>query len=221
MPDCFAMMRRDIVANDMDRRDGRRNLRLHRGEEGEKLALAFPAVALSIDVAGPGIKGGAQVQRAIPSRLMLDAVGEPRLGWLRGVEVRPGLQRGLFIEAEDDLIRPKRTGVERDERGHLLIEGRIARMFWRQPQMMAPWFELVMGEKPTDRGRRDSLGDASLDEGTRQCGAIPWGETPSAQLRSFAGQLDEMDSDLGGKRPGDAPVGLGRPGHGGPVGGSV
>jgi hypothetical protein len=33
----------------------------------------------------------------------------------------------------------------------LRIEGSIARMFRRQPHMMPPRFEFVMGENPADR----------------------------------------------------------------------
>jgi len=91
VPDFFAMMRRDIVTDYVDRGDGRRYLCLKGAEEGDTLAVAFPAMALSIDVSSAGIKGGEQVQCSIPSILMLDAVGKPRLRWLREVEAWPWL----------------------------------------------------------------------------------------------------------------------------------
>ena len=57
----FAMMRRDIVADHVDRRHRWGNLCLKRCEEGDKLALAFPAMTLLIDTPGPGIKSRKQI----------------------------------------------------------------------------------------------------------------------------------------------------------------
>src|SRR5262249_57207236 len=115
--------------------------------------------------------------------LMFDPVGEPRLRGFRGMEARPWLQGGFFIEAEDPLIGLEGASVEGDRGGHLGIEGRIAGVFRRQPHRMPPWFELVMSENPADRGRRDGLRDPRLDEGTRQLGAIPLGATPPTAAR--------------------------------------
>jgi hypothetical protein len=57
----FAMMRRDIVADHVDRRHHWGNLCLKRREEGDKLALVFPAMPLPIDTPGPCIKGRKQI----------------------------------------------------------------------------------------------------------------------------------------------------------------
>jgi hypothetical protein len=78
-----------------------------------------------------------------------------------------------------------------------------------------------MGENPADRGRRDAVGDPGLDEGTRQFGAIPLGETPSTEFRALTGQLDQMYGNVGGKSPGGAPGELYLPDLGGPAGGNV
>jgi len=86
---------------------------------------------------------------------------------------------------------------------------------------MPPGFELVMGENPADRGRRDAVGAPRLHEGTRQFGAIPLRETPSTEFRAFTGQLDEMHRHFGGKSPGGAPGELYLPDRVGPVGGTV
>ena len=152
---------------------------------------------------------------------MFDAGWESRLRGFRGVEPRPWLQGGFFIQAEDHFIGLEGASVEGDERRHLRIEGRIAGIFWRQPHMMPPWFELVMGENPADGGWRDALRDPRLDEGTRQFRAIPLGETPATQLGALTSQLDQMDSHFGGKSPGGAPSALYRPARGNPAGGSV
>ena len=151
LADFLAMMRGDIVADHVDRRDRRGNLRIKRGQERDTLALALAAMTLSVDTPGPGIKGREQVQCPIAPVFMLDAVGDARLRGFRGMEPGPRLQRGFFIEAEDHLIRPQGAGVERDDGRHLRIEGGIARMFRRQPHMMTPRFEFVMGENPADR----------------------------------------------------------------------
>src|SRR5215468_8534058 len=153
------------------------------------------------DLSSPSIKGGKQVQCPIAPILMFDPIGEPRLRWFRGMEPRPWLQGGFFIEAEDHLIGLEGAGVESDKGGHLCIEGRIAGIFRRQPHLMPPWFALVMSENPADRGRRDGLRDPRLDEGTRQCGAIPLGETPPTEVEALTGQLDQMDGNVGGKSP--------------------
>lgn len=87
--------------------------------------------------------------------------------------------------------------------------------------MMPPWFEFVMGENPADRGRRDALRDARLEEGTCQFGAIPLGETPPAEFGALTGHLDQLHGNIGGKSPGGAPGELYLPDLGGPVGDSV
>ena len=142
----LAMMRRDMIADHRDRLDGRRHLSLKRGEKREKLTLTLATMALPVDTPCSCVKGRKEVQGSIAPILMLDAVGDARLRGFRGMEAWPRLERGLFSKAEDHLIRPQRAGVERDEGGHLLIEGGIAGMFRRQPHMMPPWFELMMGE---------------------------------------------------------------------------
>ena len=131
LADFLAMMCGDIVADDVDRCDRRGNFCIQRGQKRDTLALALAAMTLSVDPASPSIKGREQVQRPIAPIFMLNAVGDARLRRFRGLAPGPRLQRGLFIEAEDYLIRAQRTGVERDEGGHLGIESGIARMFRR------------------------------------------------------------------------------------------
>jgi len=53
--------------------------------------------------------------------------------------------------------------------------------------MMPPWFQLVMRQNTTDCGREKHLCDPGLDEGTREFGAIPLGETPAAQFGPLTG----------------------------------
>jgi hypothetical protein len=221
LPDFFAVMRRDIVADHVNCRNRRGNLRLQRREEGDKLALAFPTMTLPVDTPSACIKGRKEVQRSIAPILMFDPVRQPRLRGFGGMEPRPRLQRGFFIKAEDDFLRLERAGIERDEGGHLGIEGCIAGMFRRQPHMMPPRFEFMMGENAAYRRGGNGLCDSRLDESTREFGAIPLRETPAAQLRPLTGQLDQMDSDLGGKSPGGAPGELYLRGLVDPVGGSV
>lgn|SRR5262245_54807657 len=151
LADFFAMMRRDIVTDHVNRLDPGGNLRIKRGKERDKLALAFAAMTLPIDMPSPGIKGGKQVQGPIAPIFMFNAVGESRLCGFRGMEPRPWLQGGFFIEAEDHFLRLEGAGVEGDQGSHLRIEGRIAGIFRRQPHMMPPWFELMMGENTADR----------------------------------------------------------------------
>jgi hypothetical protein len=78
-----------------------------------------------------------------------------------------------------------------------------------------------MGENPAHCGWRDALRDPSLDEGTRQFGTIPLGETPPTEVRAFTGQLDQMHSYFGGESPGGAPGELYLPALGGLAGGNV
>lgn len=152
---------------------------------------------------------------------MFNAVGEARLRRFRRMEPWPRLQRGFFIEAEHHFLRLEGAGVKRDEGGHLRIEGRIARVFRRQPHMMSPRFELMMGEDTAYRGGGNGLRDPGLDEGAREFGAIPLRETPTTQVGPLTGQLDQMDRHFGGKSPGGAPGELYLPDLEGPVGGSV
>ena len=57
LADFLAMMRGDVVADHVDRRNRRGNLRIKRGQKRDTFPLAFAAMTLSIDPACPGIKG--------------------------------------------------------------------------------------------------------------------------------------------------------------------
>jgi hypothetical protein len=90
LADCLAMMRCDVVADHVDRRDRRGNLRLKGGQECDTLTLAFAAMTLPIDPACAGSKG--REQSPLAPKGMFDAVWESRLRWLRGMEPRLWLQ---------------------------------------------------------------------------------------------------------------------------------
>lgn len=86
---------------------------------------------------------------------------------------------------------------------------------------MPPGFELVMVENTAHRRGGDGLRDARLDEHTGKFGAIPLGEAAPTEVGAFTGQLDEMESHIGGERPVGVPVALYPPVLGGHAGGSV
>ena len=107
-------------------------------------------MTLSIDPACPGINGREEMQGPIAPLLMFNALWASRLRGFRGVESWPGRQGGLFIQAAKHFIGLKGARVEGAESRHLRIASCIAGILQRQPQMMPPGFELVMGENPAD-----------------------------------------------------------------------
>ena len=86
--------------------------RIKRGQERDTLALAFAAMTLPVDLACPGIKGREQVQSPIAPIRMRDAVGDARLGGLRGME--PGARLHEVFSSRLRTISSGRRGrVER------------------------------------------------------------------------------------------------------------
>jgi hypothetical protein len=75
----LASMRPCIIADDMDGLDGRGNLRVQVFQEGNELTLPFARMALAVDLPGPGVERGEQIQRPGPSIFVLHTIWDSGL----------------------------------------------------------------------------------------------------------------------------------------------
>lgn len=149
--DLLAMVGRDVVTDEVNRFDPRGDLRIEMLEEGDELLLTLAPVALPVNVAGSGVEGRQQIQGAVSTVFVLDQVGHPWLCWFRGMKARTGLEGGLLVSAEDNLVRLQLSRVEPDQFSYAGIEFGIPRVFGGQPHVVPPGLELVMGEYATNR----------------------------------------------------------------------
>ena len=67
--------------------------------------------------------------------------------------------------------------------------------------MMAPGFQLVVGQNPLDCLRRNRLHHPVTDQLPGQFGAIPLGQRPPEYIGAFAGQFDDVQRRHRGKKP--------------------
>jgi hypothetical protein len=198
--DIFAMMRTDMVTDQMNRPDVRGNLLVQVFQEGEAFLLPFAFITLSIDPSGTGIEGRKEVERASACLLVLIPVGKVlRRRWSGQGPSRARLQGGLLVQREHQLILTQRASIEVDECSDGRIEGRVPRWLRIEPALMAPGLELVGEQKTPDGGGGDDVNNPLRDELPRQFGTIPWREATAAPIGAFAGQADRVDGDRRGK----------------------
>src|SRR6266403_5147551 len=84
------------------------------------------------------------VQGPLASVLVFDPHGLARLCGQRGSFARPGLQTGFLVHAQHRFPDPHRTRIEGNNCVYLGGKSRIPWDLGRQPQMMPPWFELMV-----------------------------------------------------------------------------
>lgn len=151
--DLLAMVRRDVVADEVNRLDRLGDLRFEMLEKGDKFLLSLAPVTLPVNASSPRVEPGEQVQGALSTVLVFDPVGDTWLRWLRVVKAQTGLEGGLFVGADDDLVRSQRSRVEPDHLTHPRVEFSIPGVFGGQPHVVAPGLQLVVGEYATNRRR--------------------------------------------------------------------
>jgi hypothetical protein len=114
--DFLPVMRTHMVTHTMNRTDALVNLHIHCVEKGHAFPLPLPVITVSVDLAGTGVKGGTEGERARPPVLRRHMVGQVvGLSWEGRGRSGPRLQRGLLGQGEDSRIRPEGTGVESDQ----------------------------------------------------------------------------------------------------------
>ena len=149
----FAVMGRDVVEDEMNRRDLGRNFGIEMFEKRDVLLLTFAIERFSVDPAAAGIESGEQLERAAPLVLVLDTIGEiPHECGFGCMGARSRLKRGLFVDREHGLAVAKRARVEGDDLFDALVELGVAGRLGAQPHVGAPGFQLVRGKNALDRG---------------------------------------------------------------------
>jgi hypothetical protein len=96
---------------------------------------------------------------------------------------------------------PPRARIQGDKLLDLGGEHRLPWPLGRQPQMMAPGFQLVVHQHPLDRLRQDGRHAAVADQLPSQGGALPWRQGTSDHVRTLAGQLDHIPRHDRGQQP--------------------
>src|SRR6266487_3009301 len=189
-----------IVAHEMNRPDVLRNLTLQLVQKGDEFLLPLACITLSEDLAGTGVKGDNEI--AGPGTLvrMLMPVGKVlRLSWQGRDPTRTWRQGGLLLHRPPHLLRAERPCLEVDERRDGGRDGGIPRLCGREPDMMAPGFQVMRGQNPAHGGGGDVLHEALRDALACQFFAIPRREATAQRVGTFAGQTPHGPRDVGGK----------------------
>ena len=134
-----------------------------------------------------------------------------------GVQAHPGLNAGLFIRAEDELVRAQRLAlpalrVEVEDAARLDRELRIA---GKDPRPVLPRPDRVFVQPSPDglvADRRHDAGALGLADHVGRAQAREWHAEGGGQ---FTRQRLDFDHDLWGEKLGDAPSAVARRGRGG------
>ena len=197
----FPLVHADIVEDDVDRGDRRGDLLVEHLEEGDELDLALALVALAPDLAASGVERREEVERTGSLVLVLKANGSAELRGPRGGRPRSGLNRGLLVEAKYYLAREEGTCVQVCDLQHRGFEHGVTRHLRAHPHLVPPGLQFVMAENPRHRVSGDAGDDAVRNKLSGDLDAIPLRERPPQLVRELAGDLHDVERDLGGKRP--------------------
>ena len=171
----------------MNRRDVRDNLPIYMLQKGDEFHLPFALGCGGVDLTRARIKTGKEVQGSLAGVLMFDPDWLPRLGGQGRGFARPWLQTGFLVHAQYHFPYPQGAGIQ----GHNLLDLGCERCIpWapgRQPQMVAPWFQLVMGQNPLDGLGRDRLHHPVAHQLLGQFRAIPLRQGTSDHIRTLVG----------------------------------
>jgi hypothetical protein len=176
----------------MNRRDVRGHLPIDLLQKGNEFDLPFALGCGSVDRARTRIKTGKEVQGSFAGILVFDPDWLARLCSQGRGGARPGLQTGFFVHAQDHFPYPQGAGIQGDNLLDLGGKRGIARDPGRQPQMMAPGFQLVMGQNPLNGLGRDRLHDPVVHQLAGQLRTIPLRQGTPNHIRTLAGQLDDI-----------------------------
>ena len=198
--DVFAMMRTDMVTDQMKRPDVLSTLLIQVFQEGEAFLRPLACITWALAPASAGIKGGQAGEGASAFVLVRIPVGPVlRLSWPGRGQPRTRRQRGLLSQREHHLVSAEGTRVELDHVGDRGLQCGITWVLGRQPEMMPPGCPLRRRHDPADGRGRDVRHEPVRDQLPRQLGTIPLGEATAEQIRAFAGQAHDVDGDRRGE----------------------
>jgi hypothetical protein len=199
--DLLSGMRSCVLADEMDALDGRGNLRVSMGEEGQEFPLPFARLALAVDLPGRGVERGQQMQCSGAPIFVLHLMRAFRCSRPRGMAARPRLQGGLLLRARHEFVVASGPRVQIHEGRHTRTAFYVPRGGRRKPQVGAPGLQLLVRQEAADRLGGEGFDHTRVCEWSGQCETIPWGEEPAQLIRSLAGHLDQRSRHRGGKTP--------------------
>src|SRR6266700_3081782 len=108
----LAFMHTRVIEDQKDSMNGRGNLPIYLGEQGDELFLPLAHLCSSVDLARAGIKSSKQMQCPGPLVAMLQASRMARSCRKGGSQTRSGLQIGLLVGAHHHLFLSQGARVE-------------------------------------------------------------------------------------------------------------
>lgn len=122
------------------------------------------------------------------------------LRWLCGGLSRSGLKARHFVDAKHHFVGTQFASVQIADRFDLLPEFIIPRHLGRKPRMHSPWFQPMAGQCFPDGFASDGSHDSGRDQLPTDLLAIPLRQRSARDFRTFAGQLNDLNSDHRGKK---------------------
>ena len=109
------------------------------------------------------------------------------------------MQGGLLIDTQNYLLVPQGARVQVHNIGYSCMERRVPRRLGREPEVMVPGFEFMVGKDMPDGFRGDGLDDTLSFQLSRRFATVPLREGAAAELRPLADKLDQVHRHRGGK----------------------
>ena len=139
----FAVVRRDVVQNHMDRLDGGRDVAVDLFQELDELELSFAPRGSAECLSGASVEGREQIQGSAARVFVFDACGLTGLRGLRRGFSRTRLQAGHLIQTEHHLVRLQVARVEIADLLHTGEKVGVSRHFRGQPRVLPPRLETM------------------------------------------------------------------------------
>ncbi len=139
------MMDRDVVGEQVDRRDRGGDGPVEVLQEGEIFDLAFAPGGDAVALAGAGVEGGNQVGGASSLVLVLDLPGSTGLRRAGGDAAWSGLERGHLVETEHHLVIGEQAGQQVSDGPNLGGKGRVTGPAWMEPDVRSPGLQAIGG----------------------------------------------------------------------------
>ena len=180
--------------------DARGHFPIQLCQKGDAFPLPLALGRCGIHVPGARVTAGKQMQCAFASLFVLDPHRPARLRGQGRCFAGAWLQTRFLVDAQPHFPSPQRARVKGGKLGDWGSECGIPGHSRRQPQVMAPRFQLVVRQNPLDRLGRDRLYDSIAHQLSGQCRTLPLRQRPPYDIGPFTRQFDDRQRHRWGKK---------------------
>jgi hypothetical protein len=190
----------NIIQNHVNGRHVRRDFAVNRLKQLDQFDLPFASGGCGPHTSCPCVERSKQIQGSATRIFMFHSNRTVGLRCLRVRLSGARLKACHFVDAKHHFVRTQFASVQVADRFDLLPEFIIPRHPGRKPRMHSPGFQPMVGQCFPDGFASDGSHDSGRDQLPTDLLAIPLRQRSARDLRTFAGQLDNFNSDDRGKK---------------------